>query len=216
MAEKKTVSARRKKSPAPAQEVYTPKPAKSGLKAGTWLTLAVFVILVGAAVYLNRTKPEAETDAESTPAAEPAFAFNAGGPVSAIEIQLPDGVAVRVAREADGIWAVEMPEQGAADQAMAEAAASQITAIEVLSSIEGQPVDFGLESPTGTILAEFQDGSEHTLDIGDATPTGRGYYAQLDKSELLIVGFDGVDSLFQLVTNPPYAATPDPAVTPSP
>lgn len=216
MAAKKSTTPRAKKPSIPAQQTtHASKASKPGLRAGTWIMIVIFAALVGAAVYLNRSN--AAQSEEVTPDAEPAFVFDGGAPTS-IEVQLPGGTAVRIARGADNTWAVKIPSEGDADQAMAEAAASQINALEVLSSIEGNPADFGLENPSGTILVEFQDGTQHMLEIGDATPTGRGYYAQLDDQKILIVGFDGIDSLFRMVTNPPYKSTPtpDPSVTPTP
>ena len=139
MATKKTTSTARKKSVSkPKQVAFVPKPVKTKFQAGTWITVLIFITLVGTAIYLNRQKDTAEV--EATPASEPSYLFSAttdGNPTS-IEIKPAEGDAqrVRIARNAENAWALELPVKAEADQGLSEAAATQISALEILDPIE--------------------------------------------------------------------------------
>ena len=221
MATKKTTSAARKNTVnKPKQVAFVPKPVKAKFQAGTWITVLIFIGLIGAAVYLNRQKDTAEV--EVTPASEPSYLFSAiadGNPTS-IEIKPAEGDAqrVRIARNAENVWALELPIEAEADQGMSEAAATQISALEILDPIDADPAIFGLDNPAYVITLEFDGGKKHTLEVGDSTPTSKGYYVRVDSDKMMIVDLSGIASLLQLAAFPPYlvTATPEAVVTPTP
>lgn len=220
MATKKTTSAARKNTVnKPKQVAFVPKPVKAKFKAGTWITVLIFIGLIGAAVYLNRQKDTAEV--EVTPASEPSYLFSTasdGNPTS-IEIKPAEGgETVRIARNAENAWALEVPVEAEADQGLSEAAATQISALEILDPIDADPAIFGLDNPAYVITLEFDGGKKHTLEVGDSTPTSKGYYVRIDSDKMMIVDLSGIDSLLQLAAFPPYlvTATPEAAVTSTP
>lgn len=220
MATKKTTSAARKNTVnKPKQVAFVPKPVKAKFQAGTWITVLIFIGLIGAAVYLNRQKDTAEV--EVTPASEPSYLFSAttdGNPTS-IEIKSAEGgETVRIARNAENVWALELPFEAEADQGLSEAAATQISALEILDPIDADPAIFGLDNPAYVITLEFDGGKKHTLEVGDSTPTSKGYYVRVDSDKMMIVDLSGIDSLLQLAAFPPYLVTPTPeaAVTSTP
>ena len=220
MATKKTTSATRKNTVnKPKQVAFVPKPVKAKFQAGTWITVLIFIGLIGAAVYLNRQKDTAEV--EVTPASEPSYLFSAttdGNPTS-IEIKPAEGgETVRIARNAENAWALELPVEAEADQGLSEAAATQISALEILDPIDADPAIFGLDNPAYVITLEFDGGKKHTLEVGDSTPTSKGYYVRVDSDKMMIVDLSGIASLLQLAAFPPYlvTATPEAVVTPTP
>ena len=221
MATKKTTSAARKNTVnKPKQVAFVPKPVKAKFQAGTWITVLIFIGLIGAAVYLNRQKDTAEV--EVTPASEPSYLFStaADGNPTSIEIKPAEGNAqrVKIARNAENAWALELPVEAEADQGLSEAAATQISALEILDPIDADPAIFGLDNPAYVITLEFDSGKKHTLEVGDSTPTSKGYYVRVDSDKMMIVDLSGIDSLLQLAALPPYlvTATPEAAVTPTP
>ncbi len=178
--------------------------------------------LIGLAVYLNR-QGETKAVEEATPTPEEAFIFTeADGMISSIEVKPAEGETVRIARNAENVWAVILPIEAEADQGMSEAAASQLTALPVTGRIEAgkSPGIFGFDNPAYVIAVEFKNGKKHSLEIGDATPSGNGYYARLDQGEILITETNGIEALLQLQTFPPYLNTPVPTAeatdTPAP
>ena len=184
-------------------------------RTGTWVAILILAALIAFAVYLNKQKESAP--AEETPTVEPValFAATEGSP-SSIEVAPAEGEAVKIARNAENAWAIVLPNEVEADQGLSEAAASQVSALQVISPVEGEASIFGLENPAYTITVEFATGTKHTLEIGDATPTNSGYYIRLDNTRMLITDLSGIDALLQLQAFPPILVTPAPEVAPTP
>lgn len=203
----------RKASPTRA-EAPVAKPKKSAFRVDTLITVILLAALIGFAFYLNREKKNSE--AETTPTGEAAaFVFTAAdGTANSIEIKAAAGDTVKLVRDEKNVWALELPIKAEADQSSAEAAASQISALQVTSSVDADPSIFGFDTPGFVITIGFADGKTHTLEIGDLTPTQTGYYVRLDKSKMMIVGMSGIDSLVQMTSFPPYLNTPTPSPLP--
>jgi hypothetical protein len=197
---------------APTPSVKQRRPIFS---AGTWVAVLLLIALIGLTVYLKSEKEKAIT-AEVTPVSELAAIFTAeDGFVSSIEIKPTDGEAVKVARNAQNVWAVEKPIEAEANQGLAESAAAQISALQVISPIDADPEVFGLKNPAYTITLEFQSGKKHTLEVGDTTPTNSGYYVRVDKDKMMITDLSGIEALLQLAYFPPYLNTPTPTALPA-
>jgi len=145
----------------------------------------------------------------------PAFIFETDGIVSSIEVKPTDGETVKVARGGDGVWALELPFETEANQGLVEAAASQITALQIIREVDADPSIFGFDSPSYLITVEFSDGKTSVLEVGDATPTNSGYYVRVDKEKMVIVGLSSIDALTTLPFSPPYLNTPTPTALPA-
>jgi hypothetical protein len=211
-------------SPVPVLET-APAPAtrrRPLFQAGTWISILMLAALIGLAFYLNREKDSTVAE-DTTPTAERSFIFSAAdGLVAGIEIQPSEGEAVKMERNAENTWVLILPTEAEADQGTVEAAATQLLALPITSQIEAgkSPEIFGLDSPNYVLTVEFKDGKTRTLEVGDSTPTNKGYYVRVDKDRTLITDINGIDALLQLVPFPPYLNTPVPAaestVTPTP
>jgi hypothetical protein len=202
-----------------AESVSTPvvKQKKPIFRAGTWIAVLLLVASVELAIYFNREK-EKKAIAEATPVRETTFIFNAqDGAVSSIEIKPADSNAkpVKVARDAKNAWAIVLPSEAEADQGLVEAAATQISALQIVSPISGYPEIFGLNKPAYVITIEFKGGKNHVLEVGDSTPTKSGYYVRVDKDKMMVTDLNGIDSLLQLAVSPPYLSTPTPTALPA-
>jgi hypothetical protein len=223
MAGKTTSTKPAKKSATPRRTTKTIKPSpvqkeapirkqeKPVFRASTWITILILAALVGLTYYLNRQKETATAD--ETPTSAPSLLFDAAdGAPSSIEVKPSEGEAVKIARNAENAWAIVLPSKAEADQGLAEAAATQISALKVINSVDAAPSIFGLDNPTHIITIEFAGGKKHTLEIGDTTPTNSGYYVRLDKNKMMITDLSGINSLLQLQSFPPYLSTPTPEV----
>ena len=185
------------------------------IRRNTWILIVLFVVLVGAAFYLQNQK--AKQAASATPTSSSAFVFNTaidGNPTD-IKIESSIGGTVEVARDSSGSWIVKSPVAMGADQAGAEAAATQIGALKILGDFQLGPDVVGLDKPSYTITVVFSSGKTHTLLVGSVNPIQTGYYTQLDGGKTQVVDKPGLDSLLGIVTNPPYAQTLTPTVTPT-
>lgn len=191
------------------------KPQKPLFRAGTLITLLLFIVAIGIALYINReTETSANADGTATSAGI-AYAFDVeAANINSIEVKPADGEAVKLVRNESSVWALELPEQVEADQGLAESAASQAAALLIVSEIEGDSEIFGLDEPVYTITLEYADGSLHTLEVGDSAPTNNGYYTRVDKEKMLLVSLGAIDSLINLLAFPPYLNTPTPTALP--
>jgi hypothetical protein len=206
------------KQEAPAAVVESaaaPTPAvrrKPIFQIGTWISILMLVALVELAFYLNTQKGKTGAE-DATPTLETAYIFTeADGVVTGIEVKPAEGETVKIARNAENVWAVILPTEAEADQGLAEAAATQLTALPISGQIEDgkSPDIFGLDKPAYVITIEFKDGKKRTLEIGDTTPTNSGYYVRVDKGAMMITDLSGIDALLQLEFSPPYLNTPTP------
>jgi hypothetical protein len=184
------------------------------IRGSTIVYIVLLLLLVGAYYYLNNREQPADIELTVEPGTEVAeaflFAAEEGAPTS-IRIESKAGETVEVARGADNAWAVTQPVKAQADQAAAEAAASQVTTMRILDTVPAiDPTIIGLEDPEYVLTMTFTTGGERTVDVGVITPTESGYYVR-DGKTVFIVSRSAIDSLLGLLTNPPYLETPIPA-----
>lgn len=195
------------------KEPTSTKRQKPVFRFGTIFTVLLLVGLIELASYLKQQK---ETALEETPTDQISFVFTEtdGAPTS-IEVKPALGDIVKVARNAENAWAIELPFEAEADQGLAEAAASQVSTLRILDEIDADPNNiFGFDNPAFVITVDFADGKKHILEIGDITPTNNGYYVRVDNDKMRVVSLSGIDSLLQLATFPPYLNTPTPSPLP--
>jgi len=186
------------------------------IRRSTVVYIVLLLVLAGAYYYLNNRNKTAEIEvtAEATSPAIQEYLFTAeDGTPSSIRIESQTGQTVEVARGADNAWAVTQPIEAKADQASAEAAASQITTISILDTVPNvDPKIVGLETPEDVLTVKFTNGVERTVDIGVITPSESGYYIRNPEGKVSIVSKSAIDALLGLLDNPPYMET----LTPSP
>jgi len=182
------------------------------MRRSTIIYILLFVIMAGAYYYFNnREKPaDIAVTIEPQPEVSYLFSFDDGTPTS-IHIESKTGDVVEVTRGADNAWAVILPIEAAADQGSVEAAASQVTVMQILDHLPDiAPKDVGLDDPEYKLAVKFTSGVERNVEIGVITPTESGYYVRMNGGEIEIISKDSVDSLLELLSNPPYMPTETP------
>lgn len=190
------------------------------MRRSTVVILLLLVLVAGAYYYVNTRAAKSPDSTVSltpgTPTKEISYLFNAqDGIPNDIQITSQSGETVELARDDKNAWAVKQPIAAAADQGSVEAAASQLTTIQIVDRLAStvNPKDVGLDTPQYKLTVKFANNVERKANIGVVTPSESGYYAQLDgDSQIVIVSKDSIDALTSLLTNPPYAQT----LTPSP
>ena len=187
------------------------------IRRSTIVYLVLLLVLAGAYWYLNNREESAEPEATTEPTEEVSYLFHAeDGTPSGIRMESKSGETVEVARDAENAWALIQPIEAKADQAAAEAAASQITTLRILDRIPDlDPEVVGLENPEYVLTIKFTSGVQRTVDIGVITPTESGYYVREPDGEIVVVSRDAFDSLLGLLANPPYLETPTPSPIPA-
>ena len=185
------------------------------IRRNTWIFLVVLVVLVGAAFYFNRQKSIAANAATSTPAQTFLFTSHDGNPTD-IKIEDTTGHSVEVTRNSAGTWVLKAPTAAAANQSQAEAAATQLTSLNMLGNIQIGLADVGLDKPTYTLTVTFDSAKTHKVLIGSLNPIQTGYYVQVDGGPVQVADKSGIDSLVGMLTAPPYLDTLTPTVTLTP
>ena len=167
-------------------------------------------MLVGAYYYLNNRAQPADIALTVEPAAEVSYLFTAeDGVPTSIRIESKVGDTVEVARNAENAWALILPIKATADQGLAEAAASQVTTMQILDRLPDiDPEIVGLTDPEYILMVKFTGDVERNVKIGVITPTESGYYVQNVDGETVIVSKSSLDALLGLLNNPPYLETP--------
>jgi len=183
------------------------------MRRSTVVYLLLLLGLAGVYYYLNNREQPADITVTLEPESQVSYLFTAeDGLPTSIRIEAKTGATVEVARGADEAWTLILPVEAKADQAAAEAAASQVTTLRILDSIpDVDPEILGLSSPEYTLIIHFTSGVERKAEIGVITPTESGYYVRNADGGIVIVSKSSLDSLLGLLTNPPYLETPVPS-----
>ena len=187
------------------------------MRRPTVIFLLLFLALAATYYFLNNREQPADIALTVEPTTEVTYLFPAeDGLPTSIRIESNAGDTVEVARDADNAWALTQPLAAPADQASAEAAASQVTTMQILDTIPDlDPEIIGLTDPQYIITIKFTGGVERKVDIGVVTPTESGYYVRNANGDIVIISRSSVDALLGLLTNPTYLETPTPEATPS-
>ena len=184
------------------------------IRRNTWILLVILVILIGGVFYFNNQKKTSAGSATPTPSQKFLFSSQDGHPTD-IKIDDTSGNSVEVARNATGSWALKIP-AAAANQDQAEAAATQLTSLNVLENVQLGLDVVGLDKPTYTMTITFDSAKTHKVLIGSVNPIQTGYYVQVDGGPVQVADKSGIDSLVGMLTAPPYLATLTPTITPTP
>lgn len=183
------------------------------MRRSTVVYLVLLLVLAGVYYYLNNREQPADITVTLEPESQVSYLFTAeDGLPTSIRIEAKNGETVEVARGADKAWALILPIEAKADQAAAEAAASQVATLRIVDNVpDVDPEIVGLSLPEYTLIIRFTSGVERKAEIGVITPTESGYYVRNADGETVIVSKSSLDSLLGLLTNPPYLETPLPS-----
>src|SRR3990172_7312511 len=138
------------------------------MQRSTVVFLLLLLVLAGVYYYLNNREQPADIALTVEPEAQDSYLFAAeDGPPTRIRIEARTGETVEVARDEAGVWALTLPFEAEADQAAAEAAATQVAGLRILDRVPDiDPEVVGLKIPEYTLLIEFTSGVERKADIG--------------------------------------------------
>ena len=187
------------------------------MRRSTVIYLLLFLVLAGTYYYLNNREQPADISLTLEPTSEVKYLFTADdGTPTSIHIESKAGEVVEVARGTDNAWVITQPEEARADQASAEAAASQVTTMQILDTVPDVDPDIvGLADPEYILTVKFAGDMERNVEIGVITPTESGYYVRNANGDIVIISRSSVDALLGLLTNPPYLETPTPSPIPT-
>jgi hypothetical protein len=185
------------------------------IRRSTWVVFGVFVVVAAVAIWLLKSPTSPMPSGAQTPSPTNTPKLINGWDtetVVSLELDRPTAEAVRLVVGQDKSWINETKPgsiaPGKVDQLLAE-----LFAAETLAKL---PADYSLDSlglvNTGTvILLKSADGKTMQVTVGIVTPTGSGYYVQLDENAPVVVGKPDLDAVIQLFDEA-IPETPTPAV----
>ena len=184
------------------------------------ITIALLVVLAVLVGYIWYTSSRGDVSSTATVTPEPTplavFNFDAAQ-VTALQVQdVKKNLVTRVVRNGDA-WKMEQPKQGDAFKPPIERVLFDLAALNAERKIEtpGDLAAFGLNPPAYQVQATMQDGSTHTLALGNPNPDKNYFYAMKDSdAAVYLINASIGQSIQDLVTTPPY--TPTPLPTPAP
>ena len=181
------------------------------IRTSTIVYIVLLLALVGAYFYLRQRPEPPEIELTGEPTEVVSYLFPEEGTPSSIRIESRAGGVTAVARDADNAWILTQPVETRANQAAAEAAATQVTTMRILDTVSDvDPEIVGLIDPQYRLVVDFAEGGERSAEIGVITPTESGYYVRNMAGEIIIVSRNSIDALLGLLENPPYLETPTP------
>lgn len=166
------------------------------IRRNTWIALALFVVVLGAAVWW--TKSGGNQTPTETPTATPELVWGVNSEdIVALQIEsTEDETKVRARRDAAAGWVLEDPSAPYADTGRLEQAAATLASMRPASTLPSANLaDFGLQPPRYRVSVDLQDGSTQVLEIGRQAPTGSYTYAKLpfDQTILFLQSFSVQD-----------------------
>lgn len=188
------------------------------IRRSTWITFAVFAVLVVVAFFWQRYKKEAEP-VIPTPTfqlTQPLLYDLGSEIVTWIQFSDAEGSVLEVERES-GLdpWVLVGETAETSDSFRIGTVAGQLLSIRAMTSFETELgiETVGLKNPAYTIIIRTSAGEEIVTTIGNITAIGNGYYIQVDEGEVVVVAKLVLDEVLGILTQPPLLATPTPEVT---
>ena len=178
------------------------------IKRTTWVLLFILALVVFA-FFVIKNHSANSTEATPTLQGSNFLVTQADGPLKSLRISDLQNHSVQIQRDINGMWIVTQPASGTADQSLATAAETQVSALRIVTTLDNQLplVEAGLNSPAYAIELTFVDGGKHVIQVGMLTPTNSGYYVRFDGGNLYVVSRPGIDALLNLLSSPPFPAT---------
>lgn len=186
------------------------------IRRSTWIFLTVFVILLGVAIYTNRTgSQETETP---LPTPRPQVVEIEAGLLRQIQLESAEGELIILDKNALGTWQLLEPvEMQVGSLPALENVITSITSLQALSTLETRVgvEQLGLSPAAYTLTLRSNDSREQILRFGSKTPTGSGYYVQNQQGSLFVVSTFNIESVLSLLSDPTILVTPTPLISPT-
>jgi hypothetical protein len=150
--------------------------------------------------------------ASDTPSVQDLWSFDSSK-VQVLEISdLHQAKNVVLQRQKDGSWQITAPQDKPADTGTVEEAAAEVGSLSITTNL-GMGLEasiFGIDKPHYELTAKTSS-QNYILEIGDATPTGSGYYVrEKGDSRILIVDQAPLNSVIAFLNQLPILGTVTP------
>jgi hypothetical protein len=171
------------------------------IRKQTWILLGIFVVLAGAAFYLQKNPIKHDANITPSPTSQ-AFLLNGWQSADINHIDYKDalGVAIQLEKNSDG-WLLQ-PDGNSVSTGKVEELLTQITTAQIMASLNpGYDLGaVGLTASSGILTLANIQGVQIEIRIGTKTPTQTGYYVQVDRGAASVVSAGAISSIINLLT----------------
>lgn len=176
------------------------------IRRTTWLLLAILVVLLGVTWYLVRPK-KVDTNLVATPTPGKLLTGLTTDKITSLSFTNKNGLAVSITQQ-NQTWSVKEPVENSLTQGNIQEILTQLLDLSILIDLGTPPpaADLGLTTPSLTVTISADKG--YVLKVGDATPTGGGYYVQVNQDKPYIVSQVGLDRIAELFNSTQSTPTP--------
>ena len=162
------------------------------MKSTGLLIAAVFLAVLSGVIWWSNKKEAAATKTESI--ASPKILSLDQSAISSLTIERKGQPPLALSKNANG-WQITAPQQLPADQDSVSSLLSTVSSLSSEHLIEDKASDlapYGLSAPQLTFNVTLKDNQSHKLQLGDQTPSGNAYYANLagDPRVFTIAGYN--------------------------
>ena len=178
------------------------------------IVVAVFLVLAAAVYLVEFRRPTPEP----TPLYEPLWPALTADQISRVSVHGALGLTCTIERDSQGIWQLLAPTRAEADQDRAQRLARDLARLPTYRRFSPEEVDlaeFGLITPTATIVIGLGSGEEYVLQVGAESPKGNSYYVRWG-DQLHLCPRGPVGEALETLTRPLLPPTPEPAEAPAP
>jgi hypothetical protein len=178
------------------------------IRRTTWILVAVFVVLIGLVLILQRR--EVSEPSEPSPTPVRALLEISEDDITKLWIEDSEGNSVELNQDKSGMWVLIKPPVGATDTSMVGSAVSQLITSKVLTTIDPalEMEVIGLAEPDYMISIETNSGQRIEIIVGKVTATDSGYYVRVNDDAVTVVSKFGIEAITNLIENPPVLITP--------
>lgn len=186
------------------------------IRRSTWFLLAIFVVLLGATIYLQKNPLPEKVEVTPSPTALPKLlgAWQSSE-IRWIEVRKGEAEVLVVAQDDAGNWVIGPDTTETADAGMIEVIRSGIAGalVQATLSSDYDLSALGLDAPIATITLKNQTGEEVVIQVGAETPTGTGYYVSVGQKAPMVVNQGVIDDILEQMTMESLVPEPIPMET---
>jgi len=185
------------------------------IRRTTLVILVIFAALVAGTIFWQRSQDQIAEQATPT-VSESSVLFEPESEIVEMRLEEVGGRVVELARDEEGNWQLTWPEAIEADNEAVEESLSQLTDLQVMTTLE-QPLDLaivGLDTPSYRMLIVLDNGEQFVMNVGKETPTESGYYVISSDRKMYIVNKYGLDSFLEILESPPIKPVAIPTLEP--
>lgn len=182
------------------------------MKRTTWIVLAAFVLLLTAFLVDQNVEPALmETP---VPTAQPALRNLDDQDIQSITYVDADNTSIILEKEGELTWISPTDPDATLSAGNIEELIANLSELTVLATMTQNISlsDLWLDEPVFTVKFIFEDdGSAYFIEIGNVTPFGDGYYARIDRGEIVVLPADSISQVRSIFLD----FITDPTPTPS-